>query len=65
MISVGHYTRALTVALLQGIIVALPFFIRPGIKYALSSGCLPCLFDLFHISVLIRNLALSAAIALQ
>ena len=61
---VGHYLRgALTVAFLQGIIVAL-LFSFVGIKYALLLGLLACLFDLVPYFGLFAIMALSAAIAL-
>jgi len=61
---IGHYLRgALTVALLQGIIIAILFsFI--GIKYALLLGLLACLFDLVPYFGLVAIMALSAIIAL-
>ena len=61
---IGHYLRgALTVAFLEGIIVAILFSIV-GIKYALLLGLLACLFDLVPYFGLFAIMALSAVIAL-
>ncbi|RPI03357.1 MAG: AI-2E family transporter [Ignavibacteriae bacterium] len=61
---IGHYLRgALTVAFLQGIIVAILFTIV-GIKYALLLGLLACVFDLVPYFGLVAIMALSAVIAL-
>jgi len=61
---IGHYLRgALTVAFLQGIIVAV-LFSFVGIKYALLLGLLACVFDLVPYFGLFAIMALSAVIAL-
>jgi predicted PurR-regulated permease PerM len=61
---IGHYLRgALTVALLQGIIVAVLFSVV-GIKYALLLGLFACVFDLIPYFGLFAIMALSALIAL-
>jgi predicted PurR-regulated permease PerM len=61
---IGHYLRgAVTVALLEGIVVAILFtFI--GIKYSLLLGLLACVFDLVPYFGLFAIMALSAIIAL-
>ena len=61
---IGHYLRgALTVAFLQGIIVAVLFSVV-GIKYALLLGLLACIFDLVPYFGLFAIMVLSAVIAL-
>jgi len=61
---IGNYLRgALTVAFLEGIIVAFLFSVV-GIKYALLLGLLACLFDLVPYFGLFAIMVLSAIIAL-
>jgi predicted PurR-regulated permease PerM len=61
---IGHYLRgALTVALLQGIIVSVLFAIV-GIKYALLLGLLAGIFDLIPYFGLFAIMVLSALVAL-
>jgi len=60
---IGHYLRgALTVALLQGILVAV-FFSIIGIKYALLLGLLACVCDLIPYFGLLSISVLSAIVA--
>jgi predicted PurR-regulated permease PerM len=61
---IGNYLRgALTVAFLQGIVIAV-LFSFVGIKYALLLGLLACLFDLVPYFGLFTIMVLSAIIAL-